>query len=124
MTHSSTVGNEARKIHTVVSKRTLAMLLCGIVSAAGAGVASATAAQQNSPAITVKYDPATLETDRGARQIYNRLADAAAELYPSSSPHWVPAQVRQWREQSIARAVMTISSPKLVAVYNSTLKND
>jgi UrcA family protein len=123
MAHISIVGNEPRKTHTA-PKMTLAMLLCGIVSAAGVGVASAATAQDNSPAITVKYDPAALQTDRGAQQVYNRLADAAAELYPSSSPHWVPSQVRQWREQSIARAVMTINSPKLVAVYTSTVKND
>jgi len=36
----------------------------------------------------------------------------------------VPGQVREWREQSIARAVMTINSPKLAAVYNSTVRND
>jgi UrcA family protein len=118
------VDNEARKVHTMAPKIRLAMLLCGIVSAAGVGVASAATPRDNSAAVTVKYDPATLQTDRGAQQIYNRLADAAAELYPSSNPHWVPSQVRQWREQSIARAVMTINNPKLVAVYNSTVRSD
>jgi len=124
MGHKTPVDNSARKAHAVTPKITLAMVLCGIVWAAGLGAANAATAPVAAPAITIKYDPAALQTDRGAEQVYNQLANAAAELYPSSSPHWVPGQVREWREQSIARAVMTINSPKLAAVYNSTVRND
>jgi UrcA family protein len=124
MGHMPPIDNAARKVHTVAPKITLAMVLCGVVWAAGIGAANAATAPAASPAIAIKYNPAALQTDRGAQQIYNQLANAAAELYPSSSPHWVPSQVREWREQSIARAVMTINSPKLAAVYNSTVRND
>jgi UrcA family protein len=119
----TTVGNETHKVRTLFPRMKVAMTLCAFVLAAGAGVASAATPKDDAPSISVKYDPATLQTDRGARQLYNRLAEAAAQLYPSSSPHFVPTQIREWREQSISRAVMTINSPKLVAVYNGTLKN-
>ena len=124
MGHTTPIDIQTHKAHSGAPKITLAMLLCGIVAAAAIGAASAATPRDNAPVITVKYDPAVLQTDRGARHVYNQLAGAAAELYPSSSPHWVPTQVRQWREESIARAVTTINSPKLFAVYNSNVKSD
>ena len=98
-------------------------LLCGIVSTAGVGIATAATPQVDSAAISVKYDPTAIQTDTGARELYARLTDAAAALYPSSNPHWVPSQVQQLREQAIARAVAQIHSSKLDAIFNSSFKS-
>ncbi|HTV96992.1 MAG TPA: UrcA family protein [Steroidobacteraceae bacterium] len=107
------------------TKTTLAMLICGIVGAAGIGAASAATSEDDVPAVTVKYDPTTLQTDGGARRLYERLANAAAEVCPQdvSSPHFVTRQMSACRAQAIARAVMKINSPRLVAVFNSSVKN-
>ena len=64
-------------------KTTLAMLMCGIGAVAAAGIASAATPDQDPPSIAVKYDPATLDSDRGARQLYVRLETAAEEVCPS-----------------------------------------
>jgi UrcA family protein len=114
----TSLAARSRKTRSAFSPLALALLLAGTGSLIGA--ANAATARDEAPSITVRFNPTSLETTRGAQQLYNRLADAAAELYPSPDPHFVPTQVREWREQAVARAVLKINNPKLVAVYNST----
>ena len=121
-----TVTEQARREAPVVlPKTTLAMLMCGIVAFAAAGAASAAGSDTDVPSVSVKYDPSALATEGGARQLYARIADAAAQVCPqyASSPHWVTRGVEQCREQSISRAVMKVNSPRLVAVYQRTVKS-
>lgn len=105
-------------------KVTLMMLMCGIVGAAYAGALSA-ATPDDELSVTVRFNPQNLDSDSGARALYRRLVNAAVEVCPASSisPHWITDAVRQCREQSIARAVHKINSPKLVAVYAADSKN-
>jgi UrcA family protein len=105
-------------------KITLAMLMCGIGAGAAAGVASAAAPNLDAPTIAVKYDSATLETDGGARRLYARIAEAAAEVCPNYvSSLWVSAAVRECREHAIEKAVATVHNPRLAAVYISASKH-
>ncbi len=104
-------------------KITLAMLMCGIGAVAAAGVAGAATPDLDAPAIAVKYDPATLDTDGGARQLYARIANAAAEVCPDyDNPHWVSHQVEVCRQHAIESAVAKVHNPRLAAVYLSATK--
>jgi UrcA family protein len=103
-------------------KITLAMLMCGIGAAAAAGVASAAAPDVDVRALAVKYDPAVLQTDGGARQLYARIAKAAADVCPSFNPHLVSRDVQMCREQAIAGAVAKVHNERLAAVYLSSTK--
>jgi len=106
------------------NKITLAMLMCGIGAAAAAGVAGAATPDLDAPTIAVKYDPATLESYDGARQLSARLANAAVEVCPNyGNPHWISHQVQLCRERAIENAVAKVHNPRLAAVYLSSTKH-
>ncbi len=102
------------------NKITLAMLMCGIGAIAAAGAASAATPDLDEPTIAVKYDPATLESDSGARALYARLEHAAAEVCPAYDPHWVTHEVQLCREHAIENAVAKVHNPRLAAVSQTT----
>ncbi len=105
-------------------KITLAMLMCGIGAAAAAGIAGAATPDLDAPAIAVKYDPAVLDTDAGARHLYARLANAAAEVCPNyGDPHFISRKVQECREQAIEGAVAKVHNPRLAAVYQNATKH-
>ncbi len=112
--------------HVLVSrpKVTVMMLACGIIGAASIGVVSAATTDVEVRSIAIHYDPQSLDTDSGARVLYRQIVSAAVEVcaQDSSSPHWISPAVRQCREQSVARAVLKINSPRLVAVYATSSK--
>jgi UrcA family protein len=120
--------HQAPAERTVLVRRpqiTLAMILCGIVSAAGIGAASAaTQADEDAPSIVVKYNPQRLSTDSGAQAVYRELVAAAEEVCPAHSGRFAlsPA-VRACRAQSISRAVMQINDSKLAAIHDSASRN-
>jgi UrcA family protein len=106
-------------------KITLMMLMCGIVSAASVGAVSAATTDDDVRTITVRYNPASLETDHGAQALYRRLVKAAIEVCSqgAGNPRFISDAVRHCREQSIARAVFQINNPRLAAVYATNAKN-
>lgn len=117
-------SEHAPRERVVLPKITLAMLICGIVGAAAATTAGAAGSDTDAPAIAVKYDPTTLDSDGGARQLYARIVNAAAEVCPEyESPHWVTHAVQVCRDHAIAGAVAKVHHPKLVAIYRSNSKN-
>jgi UrcA family protein len=116
----TTPENTPRQAGTVLPKVTLAMLMCGMFGAAGIGAAAAASPDADVPSIKVAFDPATLATESGARHLYARLANAAAEVCPDyMNPHFVSHQVQECRTHSLQQAVMKINNPRLVAVYQS-----
>lgn len=104
-------------------KITLAMLMCGIGAAAAAGMASAASPDPDAPSIVVKYDPATLDSDAGARHLYARLAKAAAEVCPNFDPHFISPQVQACRSRAIENAVAKVHNERLAAIYRGANKN-
>jgi UrcA family protein len=104
-------------------KITLAMLMCGIGAASAAGVASAATPDLDVLTLAVKYDPATLDSDAGARQLYARLAKAAAEVCPNYEPHFISRQVQVCRSHALENAVAKVHNERLVAVYRGANKN-
>ena len=103
----------------------LTMLICGLAGLGTAGAASAAGSEEEVRSMVVRYDAHSLDTDQGARVLYRRIVMAAAEVCPQddANPHWISDAVRQCREQSIARAVRAIDSPRLVAVHTATAKH-
>jgi UrcA family protein len=105
------------------TKITLAMLICGIGAAASAGMASAATPSLDAPTVAVKYDAETLNSYDGARQLYARLANAAAEVCPNfGNPHFVTHQVQVCREKAIESAVAKVHNERLAAVFQDTSK--
>jgi UrcA family protein len=105
-------------------KITLAMLMCGIGAGTAAGVAGAATPDLDAPAIAVKYDPAALDTDSGARRLYAAIANAAAQVCPDyNNPHWVTHRVEVCRERAIENAVAKVHNSRLAAVYLSATKH-
>jgi UrcA family protein len=103
------------------AKITLAMLMCGI---GAAGIASAATPAGDVPTVAVKYDPASLDTDAGARQLYARLAYAAVEVCPNyGNPHLISHQVEVCRQRAIEGAVAKVHNERLAAVYRGLNKN-
>ena len=64
-------------------KITLAMLMCGIGAVGAAGAAGAATPDSDTPSIALKYDPAALNSDAGARKLYARIESAAVQVCPS-----------------------------------------
>lgn len=103
---------------------TIVMILCGIVSAAGIGAASAAASDEDAPSVVVKYRSENLLTDSGARTVYRKIVSAAEQVCPQNPGSRIPSQaVRECRVQSIARAVMKINNSKLAAIHDSASRN-
>lgn len=101
-----------------VTTGTALMLLCGIVGAACSSAASAATSDDDVPSVVIHYYPQSLDTDGGARALYRRIVNAAAEVCPApAGSHFINGDVRRCREQSIARAILTINNPRLAAVY-------
>jgi len=102
----------------------LTLLICGLAGLGAAGAASAAGSEEEVRSMVVRYDAHSLDTEQGARVLYRRIVMAAAEVCPQedTNPHWISDAVRKCREQSIARAVRAIDSPRLVAVHAATAK--
>ncbi|HEX4151096.1 MAG TPA: UrcA family protein [Steroidobacteraceae bacterium] len=99
-------------------KITLAMILCGIVSATAMGAASAATPDNDAPAVIVKYRPDSVQTDAGARILYRRIVAAAEQVCPLSAGRiMVTGEVRHCRDQAIARAVLQVNDPRLAAIH-------
>jgi UrcA family protein len=114
----------ARQVVVSRPRMTLMMILCGILSATAAGAVSAATLDDGVPALAVKYNPATLDTDQGARALYVRLVKAAEQVCPASfaGSRLVSPAVQQCREQALAGAVHNINNSRLAAVYSATTK--
>jgi UrcA family protein len=117
--------NSINQVRVVRPKITLAMIICGVIGAAGIGAASAATPDDEALSTTVRYNPQDLATEDGARSLYHKLVRAAADVCPAdpASPHLLSPAVRECRAQSVARAVFKINNPSLVAVYNTSTKH-
>jgi UrcA family protein len=104
-------------------KITLLMVLCGVISATAAGAVSAAAVSDDVPRLVVKFDPESLATDSGARALYRRLVNAAAQVCPDTTgSHLGSSAVQHCRAQAVARAVHQIDNPRLAALSAGSAK--
>jgi UrcA family protein len=125
MSTPATVHAPAEKtLRVSLPKVTIAMLFCGIVSAAGIGAASAAVSDEDVPSVVVKFRPENLLTDSGARTVYRKIVLAAVQVCPQSVGSAVQSPaVMQCRAESITRAVMKINNSKLAAIHESATRS-
>jgi UrcA family protein len=96
--------------------------LAGILAA---GTAGAAGPGSDVPSIVVKYDAASLTTDRGVNDLYRRIMYAARKVCPAAAVQDLEAQrqVLDCRNQAVSRAIRQIDNSQLAALYASHLKN-
>jgi UrcA family protein len=113
-------------ISSVKSPRPLkAALLILSGAAALTALGAANAGEIDAPSKVVRYSPASLSTDQGAKVLYHRLERAAEAVCPNepSSSFMVSAGVRECRQHALAAAVEEIHNPRLVAVSAARSKS-
>jgi UrcA family protein len=93
------------------------LLLGGIAGLAVAGVAAASPANGEAPALVVRYHAEMLDTDSGARALYHRIARAAEQVCPHEYSVLINRAIVECRRQAIAGAVEKIHNQRLAAVY-------
>jgi UrcA family protein len=94
------------------------VLLSGIAGLGVAGVAAASPANGEAPALVVQYSAGLLDTDSGARALYHRIAKAAEQVCPNTSYSLLVNRATiECRRQAIAGAVEKIHNQRLAAVY-------
>jgi UrcA family protein len=104
-------------------KITLAMLMCGIGAVGAAGAAGAGTPDSDVPSIALKYDPAALNSDAGARKLYARIESAAVQVCPSHGDTIIISHAaRECRQHAIESAVEKTHNPRLAAIYLSNGK--
>jgi UrcA family protein len=74
--------------------------------------------------VAVRYHRDSLETSAGVHTLYRRIMQAAEQVCPDAAgdPRGLNAAVRACRAASVARAVQSIDSPRLAALYEATQK--
>jgi UrcA family protein len=92
-----------------------------LLGALSVGTASAGTAD-DAPSIVVKYDPASLASEAGARALYQRLERVAQHVCPEASGRSLATleAARSCEKQAIARAVREINSPRLAEIFASS----
>lgn len=70
------------------------------------------------PTIAVKYDPQSITTESGARELYRRIVNAARQVCPDDDVRDLQrtAVARRCRDAAVARAVSEIHEPHLVEI--------
>jgi UrcA family protein len=70
-------------------------------------------------AVTVRYSPAALTSETGARNVYAQIRSAARQVcgQPGSRALQDQRATRECRRQAVAKAVAAIGSPTLAAVH-------
>jgi UrcA family protein len=103
----------------------LIVLLCGLAGAIASSAASAAPGDEAPSQVKVKFSPAMLATEDGARSVYHRIVKAAELACPDMpTDSRIPNQaVLRCREQAVARAVHQINNPQLAEVYSASTKH-
>ena len=93
---------------------TLAMIGGCLLGAAMSQTAAA-APLDDVPAVVVKYDAVSLNTEPGVRALYRRLEAAARSVCPAESNRDLTSATlaKECREAAVDRAVRQINSPRL-----------
>lgn len=102
-----TVGGRVRTATTLA-----AIAACLTVGALGT-------ARADSPTVAVKYTATELATEQGTLAVYRRISSAAHLVCDDEGTSDVRrlATARACRNEAIAKAVQTVNSAKLAAVY-------
>lgn len=104
-------------MNTIANIRTATATAALVASAALATVVHAAPAG-DAPGVVIRYDAASVATGQGARELYQRIERAAAQVCPEGSAYGLAHQsvVQQCRRDAIARAVDAIHQQRLVEI--------
>ncbi len=102
----------------------LIVLLCSLVGAVASSAAGAASVDDAVPQVSVKFSPAMLATEAGARSVYRRIVKAAELACPDTTTgsRITNNTVTQCRARAVARAVQQVNNPQLAQVYSSSTK--
>jgi UrcA family protein len=108
------------KTQTAVALGAVAAVLLGFAMIPVASAATA----DDSPVLTVRYDAHSLESESGARAVYEKIASAARQVCVESPSHDLRAfhEAYVCRKAAIARAVEQIHHPRLVEIASQRAK--
>ena len=97
------------------------LIATAIFGAHALSFSAVSAADSNSPSITVKYADLNLATPSGARVLYRRIEAAA---HSACNYFWFKTDADEARcvQNAIANAVTKVNQPALSAVYNAKYK--
>jgi UrcA family protein len=112
------VNNHFRKGDVMVKKTILVgtAVRCAALAAVAIGFAAAAGAQttDNAPKLVVRYSPASLDTDRGVRELYGRLVAAAEKVCVEPQVGRIPSEAAMaCRRQAVIDAVAHIHNSRL-----------
>jgi UrcA family protein len=101
------------------------LIMGGVAGILAAGAAGAANLDSNVPSIVVKYDAASLTTDKGVSDLYRRITFAARKVCPAAAMLDLDTQrlVDECRNQAVSRAIGQIGNSQLAALYASHMKN-
>ena len=76
------------------------------------------------PSVKVSYQDLNLSTEQGSQALYARIASAARAVCAAEDIRDLRARpaIEACREQAIARAVHSVDSPRLAALYAAHLQ--
>jgi len=100
-------------------------VLGGLAGVMAAGAAGADGADGNVPSVVVKYSTASLATDSGVQDLYQRITYAAKKVCPAAyfGDLGVARRVEECRNQAIARAIQKIDNSRLAELHATHSKN-
>ena len=96
-----------------------ASIAAGVTALMVLTAATASAAQSVGPDVAVRYSDLDITTVAGAEKLYARIQQAAAQVCPTADSKWLAKYVAvvRCRNEVIAHAVRSVSSPQVTAVY-------
>jgi UrcA family protein len=99
------------------------LMVAGATGAMGAGAAGAAQPASDVPQVAVRFDPASLRTDEGAKVVYRRLEQAAERVCGNfSNGRLVPQAILDCRQKAVSDAVAQIHDTRLAAVDASRVR--
>lgn len=99
--------------------------IAGLIVISAANAAGAETQPADAPSMVVRYSDLNILTEQGASDLYRRIALAARHVCPAADIRDLKgfAQSQSCREQAVARAVRSVSSPRLAAMYAAHAKH-
>jgi len=99
--------------------------IAGCMVAAGASSAGAATSPTDALSIVVRYADLDITTKQGASALYRRITVAAKHVCPVTDNRDLQrsSEMSSCQQQAIARAVHTVSSPLLAALYAANAKH-
>jgi UrcA family protein len=107
------------------AKFALLLIASSLGGALGAGAASAATDDSDVPKFVVRYNPESLASDSGVRDLYRRIVSASKRVCAAEDVRDLRAvqEAQACRERAVSRAIEQINNAQLAALHASGSKN-